>query len=187
MDRSVTRSLRLEGKLDESIARRAEYEHVSVNFLVNRCLRKYLEWDVLSKEFGMVSVSRDILIKLFGSLDDDEIERYGRENARNYLKIVSEILGGEFTESSVIELVRRVSDYGQRFEFNIEDARENHLRRLVIRHSDGLPMSKFYAAMADELFRVMLKMDATVTTTESLCIVLVRPSGSPTERHRQMH
>ena len=173
VEKSVTRTLRLETSLDEELTRRAKHEHVSVNFLVSKCLQKYVEWDIPSVEFGMVSVSRDLLRKPFGDLDDQKIERYGRENARNYFKVVTEILRGEFTEATAIEVIRRVGVHGKRYEFNVEEAENDHFRRLVVRHDDGFPMSKFYAAMADELFHVLLRKETKISTTNSLCVVVI--------------
>jgi len=176
VDKSVTRTLRLDRKLDDAISRRAAYEHISVNFLVNRCLQKYLEWDIPSDEFGMVSVSRDLIRKLFRGLDDERIDHIGRENAREYFKTVTETLGGEFTEASAIDLIKRVGVHGRRFDFNIEEAHDGLPRRLVIRHDDGLPISKFYAAMADEMFHLLNK-EAKIATTESLCVIVVGPQN----------
>ena len=121
----------------------------------------------------MVSVSRDLVRKLFAALDEKKIDEYGRENARNNFMVVKEILGGKFTEATAMDVIRRVGIHGRRFEFNVEEAPSDHFRRLVIRHDDGLPMSKFYPTMADELFRVLLRKDVRISTTSSLCVVTV--------------
>ena len=44
MPKNVTRTVRLEDTLDRAIQEKAKEANTSVNFLVNRLIRKYIDW-----------------------------------------------------------------------------------------------------------------------------------------------
>lgn len=105
MPRSVTRTLRVDDELDKVIVKRASKERVSVNFLVNRCLRKFAEWDVPILELGMVVVPKLLVDRLAEDKDELRFAEFGREVARDFLKPSTEFVTGEFTVASSIEVL----------------------------------------------------------------------------------
>jgi predicted HicB family RNase H-like nuclease len=104
LPKSVNRTLRLDEELDRAIAKKASKDRTSVNFLVNRCIRKFVEWDSPSSEFGVVSVPKSLLDGLVRDKDEEALERYGREVARNLVKPAAEYVLGEFTVESAVEI-----------------------------------------------------------------------------------
>src|SRR5947209_14472552 len=59
---SVTRSVRIEKDADERLRHLAEQGDTSVNTLVNRALRKFVEWDARSEEHTSELQSRQYLV-----------------------------------------------------------------------------------------------------------------------------
>jgi len=170
MPRSVTRTLRIDPELDKAIGRRASNDRVSVNFLVNRCIRRFVEWDALTAQFGMVTVPRLVLSELAGGKDTDAIERLGRMVARNFLEPAATYSLGTFDVASAIEMLRRSSTYGGRFSFDVGDGHDSHSHVIVIRHDEGWTWSRYYVGLLDEAFRVILGKDTKITFTDALCV-----------------
>lgn len=175
MPRSVTRTLRVDEDLDKAIANRASKERVSVNFLVNRSIRKLIEWDVPILELGMVVVPKLLLDRLSGDKDEQKFAEYGREVARDFLKPATQYVIGEFTTASAIEVMRRSSLYSGRFSFDFDEGHDSRKQVLVVRHDQGRPWSSYFAGLLDETFGVLLGMDAKVEYTDSLCIAQLAP------------
>src|SRR5881409_1363272 len=69
---SVTRSVRIEKDADERLRHLAEQGDTSVNTLVNRALRKFVEWDAYGEKFGFITLPSAMLIKLMDCLTDEE-------------------------------------------------------------------------------------------------------------------
>src|SRR5436189_6468448 len=75
---AVTRTIRLDGDTDRALSGLAEKERVSVNFLVNRALRKFIEWDVYAEKFGFLSLPASMITKMMSYLSDEEAKEMGR-------------------------------------------------------------------------------------------------------------
>jgi len=86
MPKSVTRTVRLDKDLDDAIQRRAEEEKITVNFLVNRTVRKLVEWDIPARKFGLVIAPEGLLSTLIDRYDDESCIGLGRASAREYIK-----------------------------------------------------------------------------------------------------
>jgi hypothetical protein len=167
---SVTRTLRLDRDLDRAIAAAATKQRVSVNFLVNRCIRKYVEWDGPSQEFGVVVIPKLLLDALAKEADAETFERYGREVARDYVRPAAIYLTGEFTVASSIEVLRRGAVYGGSFRFDVDEGRDSRHRVIVLRHDQGRLWSRYFAGLLDETFKILLSEETNVICTDSLCV-----------------
>jgi hypothetical protein len=157
--------------LDGALAKKASEEKVSVNFLVNQCVCRFLDWDVPSRQFGFVSIPKMVLDRLARDKDGETFEALGRELAKNLDKPMAEFISGEFTVASSIELLRRLSRYGGRFGFDVGEGRDSRSHTLVIRHDQGPLWSRYFYGVLDELFRVLLRQQTKISYTDSLCIV----------------
>jgi hypothetical protein len=175
--KSVTRTLRVDEELDRVITKRAYKEGVSVNFLVTRSLRKFIEWDVPIVELGMVVVPKLLMDRLATGKDGKELEEYGREVARDLVKPAAVYVTGEFNLDSAIEVLRRSSRYSGRFSFDFEEGLDSRKQVLIVRHEQGRVWSNYLAGLLDETFRVLLGKDAKVEFTDSLCIVQMSRSA----------
>ncbi len=69
---SVTRSVRIEKDADERLRKLADQSDTSVNTLVNRALRKFVEWDAYGEKFGFVTFPGIILVKMMDLLTEEE-------------------------------------------------------------------------------------------------------------------
>lgn len=165
---STTRTLRIENELDEAIQEMARKERVSVNFLVNRALRRLVEWDGLPGVTNMMMITPEVLIKLMEGHTMKQAEELGRWVGRSIFTPYIHYVSAEVTLSSALETVRRVSVYANRFNYahNIEGSR--HV--LVLRHSLGARWSAFYAGVIEEVFETSLGIAVTVKRTEETCV-----------------
>jgi hypothetical protein len=157
--------------LDRAIASVAAKQRVSVNFLVNKCIRKYVEWDRPSVEFGIVTIPKLLLDVLVKEKDGEALEQYGREVARDYLRPAAMYLVGEFTVASAIEVLRRGAVYGGSFSFDVEEGRDSRHRVIVLRHDQGRLWSRYFRGLLEETFRVLLGEETEIICTDSLCVV----------------
>src|SRR2546421_11041619 len=69
---SVTRSVRIEKDADERLRHLAEQGDTSVNTLVNRALRKFVEWDAYGEKFGFITLPSAVVIELMHCLTDEQ-------------------------------------------------------------------------------------------------------------------
>jgi len=168
---SVTRTLRLDRDLDRAIASAAAKQRVSINFLVNKCIRKYVEWDGPALELGNVTIPDLLLDALVRDRDGEALEGYGREVARDYIRPAATYMLGDFTVDSALEVIRRGSLYSGAFSFNVDEGHDNRHRVIVLKQERGRLWSRFWAGLLEETFKVLLGEETKIISTDSLCVV----------------
>jgi len=171
LPKSVTRTLRVDEDMDKAIETSAAKQNVSVNFLVNSLLRRYVEWDSPAMSLGYVVVPSLLLDELAKAKDEETLEQLGRKVARDFLIPATVYALGETTVASAIEVMRRASLYTGRFGFDLQEGRDSRSHVLIIRHDQGRLWSRYYVGLLDETFRVLLGEAAKTTYTDSLCIL----------------
>jgi hypothetical protein len=181
MPKSVTRTVRLDDDLDKAIQNRAKDSNVSVNFLVNKLIRKFVDWDIPAEKLGIVHVPAVLFKRLFDSFDDDAAEGLGRWLAHEHYDPFFKYVFGELTFEKTVDHFRMGSEYGGRFSFAINSDERNHT--IVIKHNAGMKFSRFYAGLLKGVYTDILTMDLKVECTADLCLahlVVARADHPPT-------
>jgi hypothetical protein len=168
LPKSVTRTVRLDEDLDHAIQQRAKDSRVTVNFLVNRAIRKLVEWDIPSANVGMVVVPSVLHDRLFDAVDEQVCRELGHSIAAEFYKPFAEFLFGEFSVNTAILLFKRMSEYGGRFVF--DDSRDTRKYVVIIRHGSGQKMSHYYGGLIEGIFRDILGKQLKLQCTQALCI-----------------
>jgi len=163
---TVTRTIRIDRHVDDLLRRLSGQERVSVNHLVNRSLRKFVEWDNFADKFGVISMPTAMVLRMMESLSDEQARELGSWVGSN---LVKEFLTFWFKEVSVhnvlTEYPRLTALYGRAFEY--EERQEEGRWIIVLKHSAGRKWSVFYGALLRALFEDVARRDATVEETEN--------------------
>jgi hypothetical protein len=141
---------------------------VTVNSLVNRSLRKLVDWDVHTDKFGMATLTPSLLIKLMDRWSLDDARALGREGARDSAKQAVELVRVDLTLPNLIQFLRRFGQYGGRFKF--EEITEGGRHAVLIHHRTGLKWSAFYEGFLRGLFEDELGVKIDVEVSPDTCI-----------------
>lgn len=148
---TTTRTIRIEREVDELLRRLASDEHVSVNHLVNRSLRRLVEWDAFADKFGIVSVPSALYNRMMDGLSEDQARELGGWVGKD---LVREFLTFWFKEVSIETAVgeypRLTAQYGRAFQY--EEHHEGGRWVVILKHGSGRKWSVFYG----EFLRVLL-------------------------------
>ena len=151
--------------MDNALHGLAAEEGVSVNFLVNRALRKLVEWDTYADRFGVVSVPSAQMDRMMGYLTDEQARDFGSWVGNN---LVREFLTFWFKDVSARTLMqaypRLSSEYGRLFEY--VESSDGTRWTIVIKHGRGRKWSIYYEELLRAMFREILAVDAAITATD---------------------
>lgn len=168
--RSVTRTIRIDEEADKFLQGFAQEEGVSVNFLINRALRKYVQWDTYADKFGMVSLPGSLVAKIMDLLTEEEARELGRWVGQN---LVKEFITFWFKEVSLRVLVKGypqlTAQYGGAFEY--EEHSEGGRWVLILKHGMGTKWSAYYEELFRAVFRDVFESDVKVETMENQVVV----------------
>src|SRR5438034_11799022 len=78
---SETRTIRLEGDVFPKLQALAEQENVSISFIINKALRRHVEWQIYAEKFGLMMGFSDNMRRLFRSITDLEYRDLARQSA----------------------------------------------------------------------------------------------------------
>ncbi|HVG36360.1 MAG TPA: hypothetical protein VNA10_01375 [Thermoplasmata archaeon] len=170
---SVTRSVRIEKDADERLRQLAEQGDTSVNTLVNRALRKFVEWDAYGEKFGFITLPSAMLVKLMDCLSDEEARELGVWAGKNLVKEYITFWFKEVTAETLLEgFPKLLAKYGRAFAF--EDLEEGDRRTIILKHGSGAKWSTFYEEAIRTAFREHLGRDVKVDKSENQVVVRLR-------------
>lgn len=91
--RTKTGTFRIEQDILDRLSRESKLKSESVNLLVNKILKSYVNWHKPLYESGNIYFSKALLAKLFNSITDEQLSILAEEHVRNELKEELNMLG----------------------------------------------------------------------------------------------
>lgn len=168
--KKITRSIRLEGGIDQEIQKLADHQNVSVNFLVSKAVRRFVEWDARGGKFGFVSVPPGLLERMMEYVTEGEARELGRWAGQD---LVRELVTFWFKEVNLETLLAAypnlLAKYGHVFEVEmmIDDGRHT----LILKHGLGRKWSAFHEEVMRTALGGVLKKPVRVEGLENQVMV----------------
>ena len=170
---AVTRTIRVDGEVDKLLRGFAEREGVSVNFLVGRSVKKYVEWDAHAEKFGFVAFPSSIVGRMMTYLTDQEARELGDWVGRNFIR---QFLLFWFKKVDLETLLagfpRLVAQYTRAFEY--AEFEDGGTHAIVFNHAKGPRWSIYYEAVARGAFETLLGKEVKTERSEDQVVVRFR-------------
>jgi hypothetical protein len=168
---SETRTIRLEGDILLKLEDLAEQENVSISFIINKALRRHVEWEIYAEKFGFMMAFTAKMRRIYESLSDEEARELGRQSAENeYSEFINFWFKKIDFDTTVKALEILGSEYARSFKF--EHSFDGKVHTIIFKHDRGPRTSAYYAEMAKVLFnRLNLKVE-TVESDQQLTITV---------------
>ena len=169
LPRLTRRTFAIDRELSEKIDDLVEGHPLEVNLLVNKALRRYVEWGRFVDDFKLVTID-PLLLELFWShLTVDEAREVGLKSGNN--RVVEFILYyfRKFDLDSVLKIFRVIgAEYSNVYVYSESDDEGN--RTIILRHGMGLSASAYYGASFNALcHRLGLKVDLEESDDQVIC------------------
>jgi len=168
---SETRTIRLEGDILFKLEELANQENVSISFIINKALRRHVEWEIYAEKFGFMMVFTAKMRRIYESLTDAEARELGSQSAENeYSEFINFWFKKIDFDTTVKALELLGSEYARSFKF--EHSFDGSMHTIIFKHDRGPMTSAYYAEMAKVLFnRLNLKVD-TVESDQQVTITV---------------
>jgi len=168
---SETRTIRLEGDILLKLEELAKQDNVSISFIINKALRRHVEWEIYAEKFGFMMVFTAKMRRIYESLTDEEARELGRQSAQNeYSEFINFWFKKIDFETTLRALEVLGSEYARSFKF--EHSFDGKIHTIIFKHDRGPRTSAYYAEMAKILFnRFSLKVE-TVESDQQLTIAV---------------
>jgi hypothetical protein len=145
------RTVRLDGDLVITLEERARQDNVTLSSLVNKAVKKSIEWDHNAEKFGFTSVSGTTLRKLFERLSDEDARKLGEDRGQNELPEFITLWFKKVDFETAIKALELLGSYGRAFRFDYSQDGMTHT--IILKHDRGLNASAYYAEALKSLFK----------------------------------
>jgi len=161
--KTETSSFRLNKEPFTALRSEAKKQHISVNSLINKIIKRYVEWDVFTPAIQYIPFPSFIIISLLNQLSEQQIRDIGREHSKKHSMENLLLLKNEITVDTFLEMVQTFCEMAE-FVYSLRE--KNDLRSFTARHNQGIKFSILFAEVVrsdfEELFGT--KIDVKETT-----------------------
>jgi hypothetical protein len=169
---SVSRTLRLNMEVDQRLVELSERERVSVNVLVNRAIRKLVEWDSRIQELGFATVRKNTLRMLWDSLTEVRAREMGMKAGGPE---AVELVLYWFKSFSFDNALMTVSLFGSEYAnlYRYEHDFDGKVHTLIVNHDLGKNFSLYLSGMFTETLKLLVA-DFEVTESERQLLIRIK-------------
>lgn len=161
--------------VDKMFQNLSEEQRTSVNFLINKALRRYSEWEVYAEKFGFLSITGKMFEGLPDHLSMKDVRELGRHVADNSYREFVNFYYKKFTYDTVLKTLELLGQtYARTFVFERNYDGKNEI--LIFNHGSGLNTSAYFGEIIRGLMQ-KLGHNVEISETEDQIVVTVPNVG----------
>jgi hypothetical protein len=163
--KTSTFTSRIEENILKTLEKESENQEISLNTLINKILRKYVEWDLHEPKVGMIPMAKPVISTLFDMMEEDEITELAVNFGKNIIKDISLFMKIKLDPLSFIMWLETRMKRSI-VEFNYTS--ENDVYIYVLKHDLGYNWSLYHKQLLEAIFHDFFKKRIDVEITDSI-------------------
>ncbi len=168
---SETRTIRLDGDLAVKLDELAKQENVSISFIINKALRRHVEWEIYAERFGFMMAFTSKMKRLFEHLTDEEARTMGRQSGENEFSAFINFWFKKLDLETTLKALELLGGEHSRA-FRFEHTNDGPMHTIILKHDRGPNTSAYYSEVAKTLFnRLGLKAE-TVESDQQVTVTV---------------
>ena len=169
MERRARRTFVIDSDVSEKINEASGGHPIEVNLLVNKALRRYLDWGRFADSFKLVVSDPRLMRTLWSHVSIDAARQMGAHNGNDTVVEFILYYFRKFDLETVLKTFKVIGgEYSNSFVYS--EFGENHTRTVILRHGMGSRASAFYGASIRALCdRLGLTVDVEETDDSIIC------------------
>lgn len=160
-----TSSFRLNKEPFAMLKNEAKKQNLSVNSLVNKIIKRYVEWGVFTPSIQYIPFPTTIIIATLKLLSEKQIRDIGREHAKKHAIENLLLLKNEVSVDAYLEVVKIFCEIAE-FAYSLNE--KNDSRAFMARHNQGAKFSILFSQIVisdfEELFGKKIDVKETANS-----------------------
>lgn len=160
-------SFRIDRGVTQKLQEKAGEENISLNGLINRVLKKYVEWDIyFQSKAGMVPISKPVVKEIFDNLNTEEVIRIATNVAKKAVYDTALFMkGGKMDPDIFLSwFLLRMQNCSEILKSPEEKGGTN---TYVLKHDLGENWSLYHKTVVESIFLEILHKPIHISNTES--------------------
>ena len=166
--KTSTFTLRIDEDIIKSLQNESELNDISLNTLINKILKRYVEWDLYAYKVGMIPMSKPIITSLFNMMNEEEILDLVSNFGKNVVQDIAYFMKMKTDPDSFLtwfEIRMRRSFV----EFN--HLQENDRHMYVLKHDLGYNWSLYHKKILEKIFNEIFNKPVHIAISDFMLTI----------------
>ena len=169
--KSITKSFRLDKEIISKIEQQARSNNNSLNAEINSILRKYVEWDMLANEVGIIPIAKPVLSEIFQNImTKEQVIDLANNVGKNVIRETAHFMKGNLTLESFLSWLKTMMEHCSEVNCAIEN--NSPLIKIIFKHDLGQNWSIYHKIILDYIFHDILRKNTTQTEATGAALIL---------------
>ncbi|NOJ30150.1 MAG: hypothetical protein DA328_08295 [Nitrososphaeraceae archaeon] len=158
-----TFTFRIDSETLKSLQSESDAQNITLNTLINKILKRYVEWDTYEPKLDMIPMARQVISGLFNLMTEEEISYLANNFGRNAVKDISLFMKMGLDPNSFLKWFE--SRMKRSFiEFN--STQNNDHFTCILKHNMGYNWSLYHKKILEKIFNEVFNKQVNIETSE---------------------
>jgi len=166
--KTSTFTLRIDEGIAKSLQNDSQLQDISLNTLINKILKRYVEWDSYEPKVGMIPMTKPVITTLFNMMSEEEILDLVINFGKNVVQDIAYFMKMKSDPDSFLtwfEIRMRRSFV----EFNHLQENDRHI--YVLKHDLGYNWSLYHKKILEKIFNEIFNKPIIIAITDFMLTI----------------
>ena len=166
--KTSTFTLRIDEDIIKSLQNESELHDISLNTLINKILKRYVEWDLYAYKVGMIPMAKPIITSLFNMMNEEEILDLVSNFGKNVVQDIAYFMKMKTDPDTFLawfEIRMRRSFV----EFNHLQEKDHHI--YVLKHDLGYNWSLYHKKILEKIFNEIFNKPVHIAISDFMLTI----------------
>ena len=161
-------TFRIEDKILEKIRKEGEIDQISVSNLINKILKRYIEWDSYAPKVGMIPMTKPIIASLFNMMNNEEISGLVSNIGKNVVQDIAYFMKMKTDPDSFLTWfeIRMKRSF---VEFNHLEENDRHM--YILKHDLGYNWSLYHKKILEKIFNEFFNKPINISISDLMLTI----------------
>lgn len=158
-NKTATITFRFEEDMIEKLQKEARGHQISTNTLATQALKRFLEWDIYQSRIGLVSLNKNVFLKIFENLKEKEVIEVASTIGKDEIRDAALFMKGNIDINSFMSCFEmQMINSSVQVNHMVDDG--NHT--FVMKHDLGKNWSLYNKIILELIFKELFHKDLQI-------------------------
>jgi hypothetical protein len=166
--KTSTFTLRIDEDITKLLQNESQLHDISLNTLINKILKRYVEWDSYEPKVGMIPMAKPVITTLFNMMSEEEILDLVSNFGKNVVQDIAYFMKMKSDPDSFLtwfEIRMRRSFV----EFNHLQENDRHI--YILKHDLGYNWSLYHKKILERIFNEIFNKHVRITISDFMLTI----------------
>ena len=166
--KTSTFTLRIDEGIAKSLQNDSQLQDISLNTLINKILKRYVEWDSYEPKVGMIPMAKPVITTLFNMMSEEEILDLVSNFGKNVVQDIAYFMKMKSDPDSFLtwfEIRMRRSFV----EFNHLQENDRHI--YILKHDLGYKWSLYHKKILERIFNEIFNNPVSIVISDFMLTI----------------